>query len=104
MRFLQATFVWNGPQKTIEQLKPIFDLAQDWVSLGPIWIIYTGEDVSTWAARARAVIGPSDYVIVCELTNITGANGWMPPWIWDWINKSRIDGPDYGLMLRSINR
>ena len=88
-KFLHVGFHWQGPPK-ITELEPVFGKAFDWVRYsGNCWIIYTNTDIPTWVARVREHMGPNDNVIICELANIRSSDGWMPKWIWDWVNKSR---------------
>ncbi|MFZ1087028.1 MAG: hypothetical protein WAN35_18855 [Terracidiphilus sp.] len=99
MRFFHISIVWGGPVKLPDQLKPIFDLASDWITYGGgNYIIYTSEDVFTWQGRISAIIGPEDTFLLCEISNIENSGGWLAKWIWDWIRKPRENILNYGML------
>lgn len=89
--FFHVGFIWRGPAKQVE-ITAIFDLAEDWISYGGNnWIIYTKRDYLTWCGWLRAVLGPDDSVLILELNNPLIGVGFMPQWVWDWINRDRTD-------------
>jgi hypothetical protein len=60
-KFFHVSFVWVNEIKQPMQLRPIFDLAEDWAVYGVTsYIIYTREDVYTWQGRMMAVISQGD--------------------------------------------
>lgn len=91
MSFMHISIVWRGSEKTVEQLRPIFDLAEDWIMYGNSnWIIYTSEDRLTWCGRIRAVIDePTDSFVICEVPSGDSFVGWCPKAVADWIHKPR---------------
>jgi hypothetical protein len=89
-KFFHVSFVWGGPAKSTETLRPIFDIAEDWLYFGNgNWIIYTDEDIYTWQGRMIAVLGPTDYCFISEITNVYGTAGWLAQSSWDWLRKDR---------------
>ena len=91
-RFLHVSVVWGVSPKLTDQLKPILDLADDWVTYGASnWILYTTEDIFVWQGRFCAVMDTTiDHCFICEIANIqTTTAGWLPKWIWEWLRKNR---------------
>lgn len=89
-KFLHISIVWRAEEKSVDQLRPIFDLAEEWVCYGGSnWILYTSGDISTWQGRVRAIISDSDSFFVCEIAHVRNSGGWLPKWVWDWIKKDR---------------
>lgn len=91
MSFMHISIVWRGQEKKLEQLRPIFDLAEDWVTYGGHnWIIYTSEDAFTWSGRIKAVINESlDSFVICEVLNKDSFYGWCPTYVSEWLNQPR---------------
>jgi hypothetical protein len=91
MSFMHISIVWRGPEKKLDQLRPIFDLAEDWVMYGNSnWIIYTSENLLTWHGRIKAVVNESqDSFVICEVPNKESFIGWCPQYVVDWIEKPR---------------
>jgi len=89
-KFFHVSIIWVNQIKPPDQLRPIFDLAGDWVFYGNgNWIIYTSEDAYTWQGRIGAIIGPDDSFFLCEIADIRSSGGWLPKWVWDWIRRDR---------------
>jgi hypothetical protein len=90
-KYFHISIIWTTPAKPLDQLRPIFDLALEWIFYGGNnWIIYTGESTYTWQGRMRAVTNDSDFFFICEIANIENSGGWLPKWVWDWIKKERF--------------
>lgn len=87
-KFLHIAFNWTSGLK-VEELTPEFNKAKDWVRYAPnCWIVWTTSDMETWYARVRPYMKNEDYVFICEI-NLKNRQGWLPKFIWDWINKPR---------------
>jgi hypothetical protein len=101
MRFMHLSIVWRDTAKTLDQLRPIFNLADDWVTYGGNnWIIYTSEDILTWHERMRAVINISvDSFVICEVIGKDSFYGWCPRYVVEWLHKPR---PSYILPSSGI--
>jgi hypothetical protein len=88
--YFHVSIIWRNQQKPVEQVRPIFDLADDWVTYGNgNWIIYTSEDALTWQGRVLAIISAEDSFFLCEIADIKSSGGWLPQWIWDWVKRDR---------------
>jgi len=91
-KFLHIGFAWVGQPKT-KALEPLFNRhALDWVRYASnCWIVWTNENPGSWFDRIKPHLGPNDQLLISELDrNIGTSQGWMPAFIWDWINKSRL--------------
>lgn len=86
--FLHIGFNWVGAPK-IDELESVFNLAVDWVRYAPdCWIVWTSSSPQKWYARLKPHLEPGDNVFICEL-RIENRSGWLPKWVWKWINKDR---------------
>lgn len=87
-QFLHIAFKWSGQPK-IKELEPVFNKAVDWLRYAPnCWIVWTSSDVQKWKERLKPCLGEHDYMFICEL-NINNRQGWLPLWMWSWINKKQ---------------
>lgn len=90
MKFFHISIVWSGAEKPVDQLRPILDLADDWIAYGMVnFIIYTEESAYVWQGRMRAITGNGDSFFVCEIANIGQSGGWLAASLWDWIKRDR---------------
>ena len=89
-KYLHIGFNWVGPPK-IKDLEPVIGLySVDWMRYGVSgWIIYTIYEIPNLVAGLRPYLGPNDQMIIFEVARPGEGNGWMPKWIWDWMNKTR---------------
>jgi hypothetical protein len=89
-RFLHVSF--NFPrQSKVEELEPIFDKARDWVRYAPnCWIIWTSVSPRQWLGRLRPVLRSGEHVLICRV-DLQERAGWLPGWVWEWIDRSRAD-------------
>ena len=86
---MHVAFVWSGNDPKINELKPIFDKAKDWMRYAPnCWIVRTDLSPQVWYSRLKPYIKEPESVFICEL-NITNRQGRLPKWMWDWIKKDR---------------
>jgi hypothetical protein len=91
-KYFHISIVWADQIKLPDQLRSIFDLAQDWAVYGVgSYLIYTREELYTWQGRMMAVISQGDFFFICEISDIKSCGGFLPRYIWDWINKDRTD-------------
>jgi hypothetical protein len=100
-RFLHVSIVWLDTAKQPSQLRPILDLAEDWITYGASnFILYTQEDVLTWQGRFMAVINIStDRFFISVITDVHGTGGFLDEYIWNWLRQQRFDGSLYGTLL-----
>lgn len=90
MHFFHISIVWGAHQKPIDQLSPIFDLAEDWMAISPgLYIIYTAENVFVWQGRITAIMGPYDNFLISQISNIYETGGWTSSKFWEWLRKQR---------------
>jgi hypothetical protein len=89
-KFLHVSFNFEGRDPPTDAITKVFNKATDWVTYAPnCWIIYsTKPDASTWYQRIRAVLDEDDSVFVVEI-NLENRQGWLPTYVWDWIQKDR---------------
>ncbi len=86
--FLHVGFNWSGPSK-LDELEPVFNKAKDWLRYAPnCWILWTGLTPQVWYTRLKPFVGKDDRLFICKL-DTTVRQGWLEPWIWDWLKKAR---------------
>jgi hypothetical protein len=89
-KFLHVGFVdQTVDPKTLEQT---FSLGLDWLRYAPnCWLVYTTGSPEKWYQRIKkALPEPKDshQFLICEV-NLGERQGWLMPWIWEWIQKDR---------------
>lgn len=90
MNFLHISIVWKKQVKSMEVLRPILDLASDWVGYGnTIYLLYTHEDIFVWQSRFRAVIAEEDSFLITLIADINYVGGWMPKSFWNLLDSKR---------------
>jgi hypothetical protein len=90
-RYFQITFHFSGPI-VAKVLEPTFySLADDWIRYSSnCWIAYSAKDPADWFNALKPLLGPNDQMLILELKKNQGVlQGWLPKWIWDWLNKRR---------------
>ncbi len=86
--FLHVAFRWHGPVKA-EELEPTFNAAEDWLRYAPnCWILWTKSSAQEWHRKLKPFLSEKDHMFICRL-DMSDRQGWLPQWIWDWMNKSR---------------
>ncbi|MCZ7358136.1 MAG: hypothetical protein O8C66_09470 [Candidatus Methanoperedens sp.] len=86
-QFLHISFNFNSD---IDQkaLKKKFDKALDWIQYLPnCWIVKTSRGAQKWYERLKPLLGPKDHIFICKL-DLSERQGWLPKWIWEWIQKN----------------
>lgn len=87
--FLHIAFNFEGRPAKEHELKPVFDLALDWVRYAPnCWIVYTTSTPQAWYERLKPKLHTHDSVFICEL-NLQNNFGSLHKFVWDWLNKKR---------------
>src|SRR5216684_7282405 len=111
-RFLQITFMFSdGPPKTTE-LEPIFNfISEDWCRFSPTaWLVWTARPASDFFYALKPSLGPRDSMLIIGV-DMNDRNGWMPQWIWEWMDRRRQlapppppapPPPDYSNLLRAL--
>jgi len=90
--FLHVGLTFAGTPK-VRDLEPwIQSVCQDWVRYSPNnWIIWTNRSPQAVSEALRGGLGASDLVLVVRIET-HDASGYLPQWIWDWINRPRPPG------------
>lgn len=87
-QFLHIAFNFRDQPK-IDELRPTFDKALDWVRYAPnCWIVWTSSSPAKWYARLKPHLEEGDHVFVCAV-DLDERAGWLPKLVWDWIRKPR---------------
>ena len=87
-QFLHVSFGWKDAPK-IQDLVPVFNKAVDWARYAPnCWILWTTSSAEVWFERLKPHLGPHDHMFICRL-DMTDRQGWLPKWVWDWLDKAR---------------
>ena len=86
--YLHIGFNWANEPK-VDELKPTFDKALDWIRYAPnCWIVWTSTTPQGWYERLKPHLREGDHVFICEL-NLRNRQGWLPQWVWEWIKLDR---------------
>jgi hypothetical protein len=89
--FLHISFNFHGQPK-VDELLPAFNKALDWVRYAPnCWIVWTTVDTERWYNRLKPLIGADDQMLIIGIDKDV-RNGWLPKWVWEWLDKDRSVG------------
>jgi hypothetical protein len=89
-KYLHVGFNWVGTPKTNDLESVFYACGSDWLRYSISgWIVYTAYSISEVVDIIKPHIGPNDHMIIFEVTSLGQSNGWMPKWVWDWVNKVR---------------
>jgi hypothetical protein len=87
--YLHLSFNFEGRDSPYAPLQEQLNNALDWVRYAPnCYILYTTTDAQTWYSRLKAIVHADDSILIVEI-NLTNRQGWLPKYVWDWINKDR---------------
>jgi hypothetical protein len=90
-RFIHIGFNFNGPILTTA-LEPAMMQLGDWIRYSAsCWIVWTNYQPHVIADHIKNYVGPNDHYLVVAL-DMTAHQGWMPKWVWDWINDKLYPG------------
>ena len=90
--FLHVGFNFVAVPQIISMEPWIQSVADDWVRYaGNNWIIWTNRAPQEVSAQLGRAIGPNDLLFVTRITT-ADSSGYLPQWIWDWINQPRPPG------------
>ena len=81
------SFVFKGVPK-VRDLEPAFsDQEDDWVRLSPFtWLLWSPKPAMFVYNRIRPLIDDHDLFFLSKV-ELGASVGFLPPWVWDWINK-----------------
>ena len=86
-KFLHISVSGRPDTKQLEE--KVFDKALDWVRYTPnCWIVWTSREPDDWFIRLRANVPRLESFFIVEI-NLENRRGWLPKWVWEWINKKR---------------
>jgi hypothetical protein len=86
--FLQVGFNWKKERPDMVKMETeLTNIGIDWLRYAPnCWIIHTDANSKAWFDYLKKFLtGNEDHLLICRL-NTDDFNGWMPKWVWDWIN------------------
>ena len=87
-RFLSIFFSFNGPPR-VKDLEPHVTEVGDWLRFNNyIWIVWTTKTAGEAFPILAAHISKDDQMMIVEI-NMNERHGWVPKWIWDWIDVRR---------------
>ena len=90
MQLLHVSFNING-SISADTLKEKFNLGLDWIHyFSNCWIVKTNSNADKWYERLKPLLGPNDHIFICKI-DLSEDQGWLPQWVWDWINKNKND-------------
>jgi hypothetical protein len=88
-RYLHLGITFAGIPKSKELEPLITTLSGDWVRYGfNTWVLWTPLSATSVANSVRAALGAADQLLVVSV-DIREKDGWLPEWIWNWLNKPR---------------
>ena len=84
-----SLFSVRPPKALVESLESVFATADDWMRYAPnCWLLWTSQDVAFWATKVKAeFLKDDESLFVCRIDPTGMTQGWLQPWMWDWINK-----------------
>jgi hypothetical protein len=98
-RFLHVGFNFPGSPK-IKELEAPFSVAGDWVRYSPLcWVVWTQRSAQEVFTILKPYLINEDQFLIAEI-NMYERNGWLPEWIWKWMNERQqyqITNPPTGL-------
>jgi hypothetical protein len=85
-KFLHVGCLFPTRAKTTE-LDRVFDASGDeWIRYAPNnWIIWTEKSAADLFSLLKPYVTLDDCVLITGL-DLNERNGWMPKWIWDWLD------------------
>ncbi len=102
-RFVHVGFHFFLPFPTTKALEPAFDQIGNWIRYaGNCWIVWTDKSPDQIFQILKPRIGENDQFLIAPL-DLTTHQGWMPQWVWDWINSKQYQNPLAGLAGYNLN-
>ena len=88
-RLVHIGFNFEDTDPPIEELEKTLGKTKDWLRYGyQGWIIYTGLELDELRDRIRNTAG-LDNTVSFFLTEFKYYSGYMPDWVWKWLQKDR---------------
>jgi len=87
-QFLHIGFNFVNPPDR-KALDDAFDKGLDWVRYADsCYIVWTSSDVEKWYKRLKPFLKLGEHLFIVGI-DIENRQGWLPKWVWEWINKER---------------
>lgn len=88
-RYVHVSIGFNSEVKTKELEPFVAGVSGDWLRYNSTnWILWTAHTTTQCADHIRRGLSPLDHILAIGL-DIHDKGGWLPSWIWDWLNKDR---------------
>lgn len=66
------------------------DLGKDWLNYNAnCWLLWTNKSPITISEMIAVHLNPADQILVLGVNSQDLPTGFMPQWVWDWINRPR---------------
>jgi hypothetical protein len=92
-RFLHVTLTFSGASKNREFEDLFSRISQDWIRYAPnCWILFADRTATDVYYFMKIYASPDDQFLILGI-DMNERNGWLPAWIWEWIDKKRELGP-----------
>jgi hypothetical protein len=88
--FVGLSFIGNtSPEGNLAGVDAAVDSESlDWVRYNWLsYILWTPSECEIIARKIRRVPGMQDFCVLAAELNFAGSFGFLPPWLWDWLNK-----------------
>lgn len=84
-RFLHVGFNFAGQPK-VKELEAAFSATGDWLRYSQnCWLIWTERTASDTFNALKPYLANDDQFLILEV-NMNERNGWLPEWLWNWMN------------------
>ena len=88
-RFVHVGFHFASGIIKTTALEPAFRQVGDWIRYaGPCWIVWTDKSTEQIYAILKPYLHPDDQFLILSIDQST-KQGWMPKWVWDWLNSKQ---------------
>jgi len=87
-RFMHIGFYFPQALQTTA-LEPVMAQVGNWIRYAPpCWIIWTDKNPEQIFQIIKPHVGPSVQFLIAAIDE-TQNQGWMPKWVWDWMDSKR---------------
>ena len=90
-KYFHIGFSFRGePGTQLDPLQKAIEAGSvDWVRYGMhCWVVYSPGTPEQWTDYLRKTVHNDDYIFICEL-NLANKAGWLPQFVWEWLNRTR---------------
>ncbi len=92
--YVGLSFTGNSPpEPNVPGVDAAIDSeSHDWLRFNWLsYILWTPSECEIIVRKIRRVPGMQDYSVFAAELNFVGSFGFLPPWVWDWLNKDRTE-------------